>query len=277
MLSSKKKKSSMDSKHILDAIRKSSEKDINEYIANNGDVDAVIDGLSLLHHAVVEGQLQSVETLLAHNADVTKKGKNGATPLHCAAEKNEGSIMAVLIKRGAKFNVRDDLGNTPLHCAVASNAPDAVRYCLQNHADVNARNQRNCTPIHTAINYEKSIKEDGRFFYKFIDPEILIALLEDKNVNLNAKIYNSGSSKTGRSYLDYAAVHHNSYVAFEIVEKTMQSIAPEADLLKKISELELKQSQLQQEVNQLKTQIKNSSVTMDKAINTSPTMFHKSI
>src|SRR5215472_5072850 len=78
-------------------------------------------GDTALHMAAAAYQLEIVEFLIAHGADVHARNRLGATPLHYAADMNrrdadgQTRTIACLISAGADPNVTNRLGVTPLH------------------------------------------------------------------------------------------------------------------------------------------------------------------
>lgn len=77
-------------------------KDIN---ANNGYGTALM-------AATVKGNVELVEYLVQHNADMDVFDTNGKTALHYAVVFNSYEIVEFLIKSGAKLDLRDNRGNT---------------------------------------------------------------------------------------------------------------------------------------------------------------------
>ncbi|GFR94249.1 B-cell lymphoma 3 protein [Elysia marginata] len=72
-----------------------------------------IDGLTPLHTAVDNGDLEQAELLLSHGADIdVTDGKSGRTPLFRAAESNHKPMVELLLKRGANAEVPSYAGVT---------------------------------------------------------------------------------------------------------------------------------------------------------------------
>lgn len=73
------------------------------------------EGNARLHLAVKAGDLKKTQTLVdAAWADVNIKNKQGATPLHIAAEEGHLKIIEFLVERKAKVDALDEHSNTPL-------------------------------------------------------------------------------------------------------------------------------------------------------------------
>ncbi len=91
------------------------------------------DGFSPLIAALTGGSAQAdvaevVEALIAHGADVDRRGVNGYAPLHIAAERGDLAMVDLLISHGADPNVIasiDDRG-TPVEVAATAGHLDVV-------------------------------------------------------------------------------------------------------------------------------------------------------
>jgi uncharacterized protein len=80
---------------------------VKELISAGAKIDAVDkNGWTALFHAVEMNQLQKLETLLKHGADVNLKNKNGNTPLILAERITDSTqkqkVIKLLKKYGAK-------------------------------------------------------------------------------------------------------------------------------------------------------------------------------
>jgi ankyrin repeat protein len=120
-------------------------------------------GMTPLHWAVAQGQLDMAELLLAHGADVNPKDNAGLTPLHTAAGTGLNEMVKLLLGHGAKINAKDNNSMTPLanlvigSCAVNKVKPvEAMMELLLAHgADINVRDERESgvglTLLHQAV------------------------------------------------------------------------------------------------------------------------------
>ncbi|BFZ14156.1 hypothetical protein BsWGS_17195 [Bradybaena similaris] len=80
------------------------------------------DGLTPLHIAVDNGDLQQVETLLKYNADIdVTDGKSGRTALFWAAESNQKGMVELLLGKGANPDVPNYAGVTTAMAAQGRN------------------------------------------------------------------------------------------------------------------------------------------------------------
>ncbi len=103
-----------------------------------------------LHLAVMEGQVRTVELLLAKGASVRTGEEAGYTPLHYAAQYGRPEIAALLLDRGARLNVKSDLGATPLLDAVTWGNRDVVDLLLSKGARIDCRTGGGSTPLDIA-------------------------------------------------------------------------------------------------------------------------------
>lgn len=135
------------------------------------------DGITPLHLAAKNGQIEMVKFLIKRGANVNAQSAvNKLTPLHCAAvRKNNKEIIEILIKKGANVNALDESKNTPLHSASAeghNSCQEVIKTLIKNGANVNAKNKDGWTPLHVAASYFSS--------------ERIIETLIERGVNVNA-------------------------------------------------------------------------------------------
>jgi ankyrin repeat protein len=85
--------------------------------------------------------------------ELTRADQRGAmddAPLHIAARKGELDDIEVLVSHGADVNLRGDLGHTPLHYAAMSAQAAAVERLLDLAADRSLKNEFSETPLQVA-------------------------------------------------------------------------------------------------------------------------------
>lgn len=63
--------------------------------------------------------------------------KNGHTPLHIAARKNQMDIANTLLEYGAKPNAESKAGFTPLHLSAQEGHTDMTALLIEHNADSN--------------------------------------------------------------------------------------------------------------------------------------------
>ena len=94
-------------------------------------------GTTLLHLAVVGGNLTIIEMILKAGADTNKQNSSGYTSLHELiryGSANLEQIIGLLLKFGAQVNIGNDSDITPLHIAVLCR-PEVVQMLLDAGAD----------------------------------------------------------------------------------------------------------------------------------------------
>lgn len=116
--------------------------------------DHILDvGASALLRAAWGGDVEMVELLLNHGANVHIPNGRGATPVLAAVsnpgtrieDRAEDEIIATLerlVAAGGSLEDRNKMDQTALHLAVRGNMLDVVRWLVGNGADLNARDGR---------------------------------------------------------------------------------------------------------------------------------------
>jgi ankyrin repeat protein len=128
------------------------------------------DGYAALHRACTSGQLEAVQLLLEHGADINAAavGDGGAlTPLMCAVEAGHVKVMKLLLARLSpeQVNSRMTDGRTALHLAMASKHQsdtflEVCQLLLSAGALVDSRDAQSRTPLMTVVSssYDRRIK-----------------------------------------------------------------------------------------------------------------------
>src|SRR3954471_20725722 len=113
-------------------------------------------GDTALHVAAAAFRRPVAELLIARGADSRAKNRNGAEPLHYAADTNhwnppaQAEVIAYLASVGADPNALDSSGVAPLHRAVRTRSLSAVRALVEARADPMRPNKAGSTPLHLA-------------------------------------------------------------------------------------------------------------------------------
>ena len=88
-------------------------------------------GIPLLYHAIITGQVEIAETLLAHGADING-GAGGSPALHGAVMFGRADMAEWLLRRGADPNIPNHANQTPLSAAIEMKR-DAAAAVLRAH------------------------------------------------------------------------------------------------------------------------------------------------
>ncbi len=117
-------------------------------------------GNSLLHTALITGNIGTVHFLLTHpSADLGHRNLHGETPLHQAVKSrsNAPSLALQLFeadRTGAiDVNAKDNGGDTPLHAVAKRGDFDTGLILMSRGADVNAVNGTDDTVMQTALRF----------------------------------------------------------------------------------------------------------------------------
>ncbi|MDQ0914553.1 ankyrin repeat domain-containing protein [Paenibacillus sp. V4I5] len=95
-------------------------------VSRRGDLTAVDEsGKTPLISAVIMGNMQFAQLLLAFGSDINKCDFDGCSVLHFACQNNDTELVEMLITSGAKFEIADKNGNTPLEYALSRFGEDS--------------------------------------------------------------------------------------------------------------------------------------------------------
>jgi len=115
------------------------------------------EGLSPIHHAIMNNHSGLISFLLDKNVDINIKSSSGGTPLHEAVRTGNIQNINLLIEKGANVNALDAKGNTPLHTGSPSHVhEEVITILLNNGADPNLRDEHGDTPLHIVIILNRS-------------------------------------------------------------------------------------------------------------------------
>ncbi len=149
-------------------------------------------GLTLLHRAARDGNLEASTLLVAKTANLNAGDVMGDTPLHLAAKNGYTNIVKLLLANRAIPNAANNMGETPLHLATMNGHVEVAKVLLAHGSVVDSRDKQGVTPLHkTAVDGRKDAAE----------------LLLANKADVNAKADN------GFTALHWAALHGHKDVA----------------------------------------------------------------
>ncbi len=85
----------------------------------------------LISIAIEQNQIQFIQFLFSHGADVNVGDATGNTPLHIAAQRGLLPSCEVLIARGAKLNTKNTEGWSRTLCCRYNLTPSSFAFCCQ--------------------------------------------------------------------------------------------------------------------------------------------------
>lgn len=143
---------------VLEAVKAGNVAKVETLLKRGANINEKDDkGLTPLHHACWNGDVEMARVLLKHGGSALLQAKSGygSTPLHCAADKGHTSTVLMLLQAGANSNAKNSGGLTPLHYTAWNDHLDTARVLLDNGADKEAKTVEGCTPLHLASKYGK--------------------------------------------------------------------------------------------------------------------------
>lgn len=97
------------------------------------------DGMTPLHYAVLNNDVDVARALLRAGADVNARTRYEVSPLYLAAQNGSAAMTRLLLENGASANTLYREGETVLHTAARTGDPDTVAVLLDAGAAVDAR------------------------------------------------------------------------------------------------------------------------------------------
>ncbi|MBN1271211.1 MAG: ankyrin repeat domain-containing protein [Candidatus Aminicenantes bacterium] len=114
-----------------------------------------------IFEAIVKGDLTTVKSLLEKDPGLLMaKGRNGVTPLHIAAFEGQLEIVKMLCEKGADVRAGDTQLGTPLHYAAYNGQDAVVGFLIDRGVDVDIKNESGATPLFLAVNRGKKSTAD---------------------------------------------------------------------------------------------------------------------
>lgn len=111
-------------------------------------------GLSLIHYAARNNDVEFLQALAARGADLNKRDKDGRTALHYTAIVNNPEATVALLQCGAAPNETDEDGRTALHFAGLINCAEMAVSLLEYGAALDIVDNSGSTPLGIADRHD---------------------------------------------------------------------------------------------------------------------------
>jgi serine/threonine-protein phosphatase 6 regulatory ankyrin repeat subunit B len=134
---------------LAGAVKSRDLKKVNDLLARGADPNALdSEGISVLAHAAARGNLQILQALVEHGADVRARDRNGDTPLLSAVTYPllDVAVVKFLVEHGADLNAENHGWNVLRGASYLGN-PSVVRFLLDQGVDVNGKDQEGQTAL----------------------------------------------------------------------------------------------------------------------------------
>jgi ankyrin repeat protein len=133
---------------LADAVEKSDRAGIAALLDQKLDVNATQpDGMTALHWAVYQDNLDLTKRLLAAGASAKAENRYGVTPLSLACTNGDGAMVELLLGAGADPNKALRGGETPLLTAARTGKVGPVKALLARGVAVDGKDQQGQTPL----------------------------------------------------------------------------------------------------------------------------------
>src|SRR5262249_54242654 len=144
---------------VADAAMKNDKEAVRSLIKQAADINAAQgDGMTALHWAAMNGNLEIAQMLLYAGANVRAATRIGSyTPLFMAAKNGSSPILEALLKAGAGGNEKGTTGIDSPMMAATSGDVESVRILLEHGANPNAKeNERGQTALGYAASFNRA-------------------------------------------------------------------------------------------------------------------------
>ena len=129
---------------VADAAMRGDTAAVRTLIAQGSDVNAAQgDGMTALHWAALNGDVKTMDVLLAAKAKVDALTRLGNyTPLHLASSRGHAGAVSRLLAAGSDPKAVTSTGVQPVHLAAEAGNAEALRALLEHGVDVNVRDEK---------------------------------------------------------------------------------------------------------------------------------------
>jgi ankyrin repeat protein len=128
---------------IADAAMRGDAAAVRTLLTQGSDVNAPQgDGMTALHWAALNGDMKTMDVLLAAGAKATAVTRDGHyTALHLASSRGHAAAVTKLIDAGSDVKALTSTGVQPIHLAAEAGDADALKAIIDHGADVNVRDE----------------------------------------------------------------------------------------------------------------------------------------
>ena len=119
-----------------------------------------------IHDSLIfnEIRLKVAKNIIENEEDKNPKDKQGETPFHIAARRNDFEMIKLIIERVKDKNPKEmEYGNTPLHLAAKGGNLELFQLIFDQTQEKNPRNYVGYTPLHYAANEGDLCKIEVKF------------------------------------------------------------------------------------------------------------------
>ncbi|RLV96768.1 hypothetical protein DV515_00012518 [Chloebia gouldiae] len=110
-------------------------------------------GYTPLHIAAKKNQMQIATTLLNYGAETNILTKQGVTPLHLASQEGHTDMVTLLLEKGSNIHVATKAGLTSLHLAAQEDKVNVAEILTKHGANQDAQTKLGYTPLIVACHY----------------------------------------------------------------------------------------------------------------------------
>jgi len=100
-----------------------------------------------LHFAATNGYVETVNFLLAANAERNPKSFDIWTPMHYAAENGHAEVILTLLNHGANPDLKNETSQTPAHLAAVYNHPKCFQVLVDHYGEIAMSNMKETARI----------------------------------------------------------------------------------------------------------------------------------
>ncbi|XP_029106853.1 ankyrin-3-like isoform X6 [Scleropages formosus] len=140
-------------KAVCTRLLKCSSEDGNLFIACDPNEKKLKNGYTPLHIAAKKNQMDIGTALLEYGADTSVVTRQGISPVHLAAQEGNVDMVSLLLARNANVNLGNKSGLTPLHLAAQEDKVNVAEVLVNHGAAIDPVTKMGYTPLHVACHY----------------------------------------------------------------------------------------------------------------------------